>query len=66
MTTKRIVLTLALVLLSATVAFAPSASAERVTGCADGWDRGDADCFLGDHVPQPDCHLGVRECDPPN
>lgn len=63
---KRIVLTLALVLIIATVAFTPTASAERITGCTDGWNTGDADCFLADHVPQPDCALGVRECDPPS
>lgn len=56
---------LAIVLLGATAIAAPSAAAERVTGCLDGWDHGDDDCVLGDHDLEPRC-LAFRECGPPS
>lgn len=59
------ILILALVLVLATVTVAPAASAERVTGCVDGWEYGDRDCFVADHEPSPRC-LNVRECGPPS
>lgn len=50
--------------LAVTMVATPSASAERVTGCLDGWGNGDADCALGDYPlwPPYDC---VQDCDGP-
>lgn len=50
-----------------TLAAAPSATAERITGCADGWRNGDSDCALADYPLRPpyDCLQGVQDCDGP-
>ncbi len=61
--TKTILL-VGLLVLAAAAAVAPSATAERITGCADGWQPGDRDCFAADYDPYPRC-LNVRECDDP-